>query len=83
MGKKYEILIDEKLPEQSLYIGHTTFQSPEIDGSVFIWAENLKIGEIYKVVITESSDYDLYGKILDPVSQITINNNENVSSFHY
>ena len=60
VGNIYEVLVEEK--EEKFYIGRTEYDAPEIDGIVYISGKNLKIGNFYKVKITHSSDYDLYGK---------------------
>lgn len=59
-GNIYEVLVEGK--EGKFYIGRTEYDAPEIDGVVYISGKNLKIGNFYKVKITSSSDYDLYGK---------------------
>jgi ribosomal protein S12 methylthiotransferase len=39
-------------------------QAPEVDGHVIINAGTARVGEIVKVRVTESHDYDLVGEIL-------------------
>ena len=60
VGDIYEVLVEGK--EGKFYAGRTEYDAPEIDGIVYISGKNLKIGNFYKVKITSSSDYDLYGK---------------------
>jgi len=60
VGNIYEVLVEGK--EGKFYIGRTEYDAPEIDGIVYISGKNLKIGNFYKVKITSSSEYDLYGK---------------------
>jgi len=60
VGNIYEVLVEGK--EGKFYAGRTEYDAPEIDGIVYISGKNLKIGNFYKVKITSSSDYDLYGK---------------------
>jgi len=59
-GDVYDVLVEGK--EGKFYIGRTEYDAPEIDGVVYISGKNLKIGNFYKVRITSSSDYDLYGE---------------------
>jgi ribosomal protein S12 methylthiotransferase len=61
IGKIYKVLIDRK--EGEFYVGRTEFDSPEVDQEVLIPFEHeLKPGEFYNILITESTDFDLYGK---------------------
>ena len=60
-GKLTEVLIDRR--EGNFYTGRTRFDSPEVDQEVFIPAEyKLKPGNFYRVLITHSDNYDLFGK---------------------
>lgn len=69
VGKAFPVLF-EGLSQESdlLFQGRLEGQAQEIDGYILIndMPENFepKIGEIYKVEITEAHDYDLIGKIL-------------------
>ncbi len=56
------VIIDSK--ENENYIGRTQFDSPEIDNEVIIKSNNLKIGNFYKVKITDSTEFELYGEII-------------------
>lgn len=59
VGKEYEVLIEGK--EGKFYTGRTEYDAPEIDGNVFVEGENIEYGNFYKIKITSSSEYDLYG----------------------
>jgi ribosomal protein S12 methylthiotransferase len=62
IGKTYKTLIDRKEGEN--YVGRTEFDSVEVDNEVIITSENkLKIGEFYKILITDASEFDLFGVI--------------------
>lgn len=64
VGKTLVAVIDRE--EDEYYVGRTEFDSPEIDPEVLISKEReLKIGEFYKVEITEAMPYDLIGKIVE------------------
>mgnify|MGYP000283615491 CR=1 FL=1 len=69
VGKVYEVLIDDFCELDSkknllIYKGRTYFQTPEVDGVVYIESENeLVIGEFYDVAITDFKDYDLRGEV--------------------
>ena len=61
IGKICKVLIDRK--EGEYFIGRTEYDSPEVDQEVLIPLEyNLKTGNFYNILITESADFDLYGR---------------------
>ena len=64
IGKVLKVIIDRK--EGEYYIGRTEFDSPEVDPEVLISDDNgtLKIGAFYSVEITDSDDFDLYGRLV-------------------
>ncbi|MCX7726845.1 MAG: 30S ribosomal protein S12 methylthiotransferase RimO [Chitinispirillaceae bacterium] len=64
-GKILEVIIDGK-NETNPYLteGRTKYDAPEVDGKVFIKNCNNKAGEIVKVKIIKTDDYDLYGEIV-------------------
>jgi ribosomal protein S12 methylthiotransferase len=60
VGKVYKVIIDRK--EGEFFIGRTEFDSPEVDQEVLIADQfNLKKGEFYQILITRSTEFDLYG----------------------
>ena len=62
-------LEDGKGREVPIYAGRTYRQAPEVDGMVFIKPPkdvDLKQGDVVKVRITESTEYDLWGKAVTP-----------------
>jgi ribosomal protein S12 methylthiotransferase len=63
IGQIYKVLIDRR--EGDFFAGRTEYDSPEVDQEVLITAEHdLKPGEFYNILITESTDFDLYGRPL-------------------
>jgi ribosomal protein S12 methylthiotransferase len=65
VGNIYKVLIDRK--EGEFFIGRTEYDSPEVDQEVLIpEAHDLKPGEFYNILITGSTDFDLYGKPFYP-----------------
>jgi len=58
-GKTLKVLIEEK--GKDYYAGRTEYDSPDIDGLVYVKGNNLKIGNFYNVKITDSYEYDLVG----------------------
>ena len=60
IGSVLKTIIDKQ--EGDYYIGRTAYDSPEVDGEVYIIkAENLQVGKFYDVLIQDATDYDLYG----------------------
>lgn len=62
VGKTLDVMIDGK--EGDYYIGRTEFDSPEVDGIVYVTPKEgrrMKAGCIYKIKITDSNEFDLYG----------------------
>ena len=64
VGKQMKVIIDRL--EGEYYIGRTEFDSPEVDPEVLIEKgdESLNIGEFYQVEITDSDDFDLFGRVI-------------------
>ncbi|WP_319502658.1 30S ribosomal protein S12 methylthiotransferase RimO [uncultured Draconibacterium sp.] len=63
VGKEFDVIIDRE--ESEYYVGRTEFDSPEVDGEVYITTdEKIKNGTIVKVKITGAEDYDLYGELI-------------------
>lgn len=64
-GKTLKVLIDRR--EGDFFTGRTEFDSPEVDQEVLIPAKfNLKPGDFYQVLITGSSEFDLFGEPVPP-----------------
>ena len=65
IGKEFKVVIDRK--EGNYFVGRTEFDSPDVDNEVLIDASKtyLKTGEFSTVKITEASDFDLYGEVLN------------------
>lgn len=65
IGEIYDILVEEQV-EESVYIGRTPYDAPEVDGVVYFNAEEaLNLGALVKVKITDVLEYDLLGEIVD------------------
>ena len=61
IGSTLKVLVDRE--EGGYFIGRTEFDSPEVDGEVLITADELEIGQFYKVKITSSDLFDLFGVV--------------------
>ena len=65
VGRELIAVIDGKISGENAYIGRTYMDAPGIDGSIFINTyEELMSGDIVKVRVTGSYEYDLIGEII-------------------
>lgn len=65
IGKTVDVLIEGFSEETELLLqGRTSQQAPDIDGVVLINDGEAKVGDIVKVRITDSMEYDLIGEIV-------------------
>lgn len=64
LGKTLKVLFDKK--ESGYFVGRTEADSPEVDNEVLVDAAQnfVRIGDFAHVLITESQDFDLYGKVV-------------------
>ncbi len=64
VGREMDVLIDE-IDEDGDAVGRSSADAPEIDGNVFITSpQTLEPGQMVRVRITDSSEYDLFGETL-------------------
>jgi ribosomal protein S12 methylthiotransferase len=65
IGQILKVIIDRR--EGEYLVGRTEFDSPEVDQEVLVDAEyNLNPGSFYNIRITQSADFDLFGKPVTP-----------------
>jgi ribosomal protein S12 methylthiotransferase len=65
IGKTVEVLVEGYSEETDLLLqGRMSQQAPDIDGVVLINDGEAKVGDIVKVHITDSMEYDLIGEIV-------------------
>jgi len=60
LDKIIPVLVESN-PEKGVYMGRTRFQAPEVDGVTIIHADGLEIGDVIRVRITDTLEYDLIG----------------------
>ncbi len=61
IGKTYDVLIEKTL-QKGLYQGRTYFQAPDVDGITYVESQELSVGDLTPVLITDAFEYDLKGK---------------------
>jgi len=66
IGKTEQVIVEGYSEETELLLkGRSARQAPDIDGQVYITAGIADVGDIVQLKITDSSDYDLIGEIID------------------
>lgn len=64
VGRTLTVLCDGQDEESGLYLCRSTADAPDIDGAVCVASdEPLYPGEFYTVLVEESDEYDLYGRM--------------------
>lgn len=65
IGKEIEVLVEGLSEETDLLLqGRSSQQAPDIDGVVYINSGTANVGDLVKVRITDSMEYDLIGEIV-------------------
>jgi ribosomal protein S12 methylthiotransferase len=66
LGRELEVLVVGTSDEHDhVLIGRHAGQAPDIDGHVFLSGGEARPGEFRRVMISQASDYDLVGELLD------------------
>lgn len=64
VGQCLEVLIEQYLPEEQIYLGRSYGEAPEIDGSIVVRSEEpLECGAFYMVTIQQADEYELFGGV--------------------
>ncbi len=65
IGKIFRCIFDRK--EGNYFVGRTEFDSPDVDNTVLVPAEDtyISIGDFIDVKITSAEEFDLYGEIVE------------------
>ncbi|MGM9815173.1 MAG: 30S ribosomal protein S12 methylthiotransferase RimO [Candidatus Aphodosoma sp.] len=64
VGSIMRVIIDREDPD--FYVARTEFDSPEVDGEVYIDKKiSLTVGDFYNVEIIDSDVYDLFAKLVE------------------
>jgi ribosomal protein S12 methylthiotransferase len=62
IGQELNVLIERYDGRNDVYVGRSEFDAPDVDGEVFVTRCNAGIGEMQKVRITHSFEFDLSGE---------------------
>lgn len=66
VGRELEVLVEGPSEEHELVMaGRHRGQAPEIDGQVYLSGGEMLPGQMRRVRVTQASDYDLVGDVLD------------------
>ncbi len=66
VGSVMDVMVEGKLPEDNIWIGRSYMDAPGVDGYVFLHSDREHMsGDIVKVRITASKEYDLVGDIAE------------------
>ena len=65
IGKTFKCIFDRK--EGNYFVGRTEYDSPDVDNTVLVPAENtyISVGEFVNVKITSAEEYDLIGELVE------------------
>jgi len=64
IGQEIDVLIERYDGRSDVYVGRSQYDAPEIDGEVFVANARLNIGEMAKVRITHSFEFDFSGEVI-------------------
>ena len=72
IGKSYEIIVDS-VTDEHVAIGRSMYESPDIDGQIFIEdARGIRAGDIVKAIITKADAHDMNAMLPSKYNQTTI-----------
>ncbi len=65
IGKVFDVLIEERVEGEKLYLGRSYHFAPEVDGVFVVRSDRrLNPGSIVQALVTSSDDYDLHGMLV-------------------
>ena len=59
IDKELDVLIEQKVGEEDLYLARTYFQAPEVDGLTVVHSDTIRPGDVIKVKIIKRNGMDL------------------------
>lgn len=67
IGKVLRVMYEDVDFCKNRFVGRADFQAPDVDGVVYFTGNDLQVGHYYNVLITNSTNYDLFGKVVDDI----------------
>ena len=65
IGRTLQVLVEGRIPEEDVYVGRTYRDAPDVDGYIFLKAEEeLMSGDMVTARVTGADAYDLTGEVL-------------------
>ena len=65
VGRTLEVLVEGRIPEEGVYVGRTYRDAPEVDGYIFLNAEeDIISGDFVTAEVTGADEYDLTGDVI-------------------
>ncbi|WP_187759697.1 30S ribosomal protein S12 methylthiotransferase RimO [Thiospirochaeta perfilievii] len=65
IGQTVDVLIEEDVKEENLFIGRSSIDAPEVDGLVVIKGSGLKEGDVIKAKILSVASVDLIAEVVE------------------
>ena len=66
VGRVLDVMIEGKVADEAAYVGRTYMDAPNVDGYIFVNSGELFMsGDVVRVKVTGSNDYDLIGEVYD------------------
>ena len=64
VGTVLTVMIEGKIADEEMYVARTYRDAPNVDGYLFLnTTASLMTGDLVKVIVTDSNEYDLVGEI--------------------
>ncbi|MBQ9814411.1 MAG: 30S ribosomal protein S12 methylthiotransferase RimO [Lachnospiraceae bacterium] len=68
VGRELEVFVEGFLPSDGVFVGRSYMDAPDVDGFVYFKSDyDLMSGDYVLVKINASSDYDLYGEMVEKI----------------
>lgn len=83
VGQEIDVLIERYDGRNDVYVGRSQYDAPEIDGEVFVSKCNSGIGEIARVRVTHSFEFDLSGELFHEFGQPDYRSEDLSGPYHH
>ena len=65
IGREIIVMVEGKVADENAYVGRTYMDAPNVDGLIFIEAEEEMVsGDFARVRVTGALEYDLIGELI-------------------